>query len=144
VVDLGPINVDRCDVDAHARRRRDHGQTADHLHHHDDVHDLGRRTRRGRRRRQPCEIPVHSYYDAVALGDYERSWSQLTPEFQRGTARSYDYYVEFWDDNDIDVGDVDVREVDQRILVDVELRWNGSAMSSPTVSSSDVAPTGNC
>ena len=43
---------------------------------------------------------MRSYYEAVAAGDYEQSWSQLSPEFQRGKARSFDYYAEFWDEND--------------------------------------------
>ena len=30
------------------------------------------------------------------------------PEFQRGMAQSYDYYVGFWNDNDIEVGDVEL------------------------------------
>jgi hypothetical protein len=71
---------------------------------------------------------VRSYYEAVEVGDYERSWSQLSPEFQRGKARSFDYYAEFWDDNDIDVGDVVLVDADrERAIVDVELRWNGSS-----------------
>lgn len=42
-------------------------------------------------------------------------------------ARSYDYYVGFWNDNDIEVGQVDLVDVDQdRAGVQVELRWNGN------------------
>ena len=75
-----------------------------------------------------AESYVRAYYDAVSVGAYEQSWSQLTPEFQRGKARSYDYYVGFWDDNDIEVGDVVLVDVDpRRAIVDVELRWNGSS-----------------
>ena len=71
---------------------------------------------------------MRAYYDAVAVGNYEQSWSQLTPEFQRGKARSYNYYVEFWDNNDIQVDNVVVVDVDpHRTIVDVELRWNGSS-----------------
>ena len=74
-----------------------------------------------------AEAFLHAYFDAVASGSYERSWSQLAPEFQRGKARSYDYYVGFWNDNDVEVGDV--RLVDataDRAVVNVDLRWNGN------------------
>jgi hypothetical protein len=70
---------------------------------------------------------LHAYFDAVAAGSYEQSWSQLAPEFQRGKARSYDYYVGFWNDNDVEVGDV--RLVDataDMAVINVELRWNGN------------------
>jgi hypothetical protein len=73
------------------------------------------------------EAFLNSYFDAVASGSYERSWSQLAPEFQRGKARSYDYYVGFWNDNDVEIGDV--RLVDataDRAVVNVDLRWNGN------------------
>ena len=74
-----------------------------------------------------AEAFLHAYFDAVTSGSYERSWSQLAPEFQRGKARSYDYYVGFWNDNDVEVGDV--RLVDataDRAVVNVDLRWNGN------------------
>jgi hypothetical protein len=74
------------------------------------------------------ETFVRSYYDAVALGEYPRSWSQLTPEFQRGKARSYEYYVDFWDANDIDVGTVEVVDIKpELVIVEAELRWNGDS-----------------
>ncbi len=76
---------------------------------------------------QEAETFVRAYYDAVAAGNYETSWSQLAPEFQRGMAQSYDYYVGFWNDNDIEVGDVELVDTDQyQAIVHVELRWNGS------------------
>ena len=53
-----------------------------------------------------AEAFLHAYFDAVNSGSYEWSWSQLAPEFQRSKARSYDYYVGFWNDNDVEVGDV--------------------------------------
>ena len=69
-----------------------------------------------------------SYYEAVAAGDYALSWSQLAPEFQSGKARSFDYYVRFWDDNDIEVLEVDLIEVaPEAATVDVAVRWNGSS-----------------
>jgi hypothetical protein len=75
-----------------------------------------------------AESFVRGYFDAVDAGDYPRSWSQLTPEFQQGRARSYEYYVGFWDDNDITVDDVELVEADpSRAIVDVVLRWNGSS-----------------
>ncbi len=77
-----------------------------------------------------AETFVRSYYDAVAAANYETSWSLLAPEFQRGKARSYEYYVGFWNDNDIEVGDVDLVDANQnRAIVNVELRWNGSTTS---------------
>ena len=71
---------------------------------------------------------IRSYYDAVATGNYATSWSQLTPEFQRGMARSYEYYVDFWNGNDIEVGTVHLVDADgEHAVVNAELRWNGSA-----------------
>jgi tRNA A-37 threonylcarbamoyl transferase component Bud32 len=76
---------------------------------------------------EQAETFVRAYYDAVAAGNYETSWSELAPEFQRGMARSYDYYVGFWNDNDIEVGGVELVDTDQdQAIVHVELRWNGS------------------
>jgi hypothetical protein len=71
---------------------------------------------------------IRSYYDAVAAGDYDESWSELAPEFQRGKARSFEYYVDFWNDNDIAVGTVHLVDADEeQAIVNVELRWNGSS-----------------
>ncbi len=70
---------------------------------------------------------MRSYYDSVAARNYEVSWSQLAPEFQSGKALSYEYYVGFWNDNNIEVGDVDLVDANEdRAIVNVELRWNGS------------------
>jgi tRNA A-37 threonylcarbamoyl transferase component Bud32 len=70
---------------------------------------------------------IRSYYDAVANRAYDTSWSQLAPEFQRGKARSYEYYVDFWNDNDIEVGSVHlVDNGGEQAIVNVELRWNDS------------------
>ena len=67
------------------------------------------------------------YYAAVAAGDYETSWAQLTPAFQTGKAQSYEYYTSFWDDNDIQIRKVKLIEssVDDA-RVRAELRWNGA------------------
>ena len=74
-----------------------------------------------------AEAYLRDYYDAVAAGDYERSWAQLAPEFQTGTARSFEYYRGFWDDNDLEVGDVELVRADaDGAVVNAELRWNGS------------------
>ncbi len=74
-----------------------------------------------------AETFVLSYYDAVAAGDYESSWLQLAPEFQQGKAQSYEYYTGFWTDNDVEVGAVELVEAtEDRALVNVELRFNGS------------------
>jgi hypothetical protein len=75
---------------------------------------------------------LRTYYDDVAAGDYERSWVQLAPEFQRGTAVSFEYYTDFWDDNDVELGAVELVGADaERAVVNAELYWNGS--SSPTL-----------
>jgi hypothetical protein len=75
---------------------------------------------------------LRTYYDDVAAGDYERSWMQLAPEFQRGTAVSFEYYTDFWDDNDVELGAVELVSADaERAVVNAELYWNGS--SSPTL-----------
>jgi serine/threonine protein kinase len=74
-----------------------------------------------------AETFLRSYFDAVASGNYAWSWSRLAPEFQRGKARSYDYYVGFWNDNDVEVGDVQlVDATDDRAIVSVDLLWNGN------------------
>jgi hypothetical protein len=63
----------------------------------------------------------------VANQAYATSWSELAPEFQRGKARSYEYYVDFWNENDIEVGGVHLVDDDgEQAIVNVELRWNGS------------------
>ena len=63
----------------------------------------------------------------MAAGDYDASWSQLAPEFQRGKAVSFDYYVRFWNENDVEVGDVWVLSVVERdATLRVDLRWNRS------------------
>jgi serine/threonine protein kinase len=70
---------------------------------------------------------VRTYYDLVRVGDYEASWSRLAPEFQRGRARSYEYYVDFWNDNDAQVEGVQlVESTPDRAVVIVDLRLNGS------------------
>jgi tRNA A-37 threonylcarbamoyl transferase component Bud32 len=77
-----------------------------------------------------AEAFIGSYFDAVTARDYETTWSQLAPEFQRGKARSYEYYVDFWNHNDIEVRTVHLVDADEeQAIVNVELRWN----SSPTV-----------
>ena len=69
---------------------------------------------------------MRDYYDSVAAGDYQTSWAELAPEFQRGRAQSYEYYTSFWDENDIEIGDVRfVSAQGDEALVDVDLRWNG-------------------
>jgi serine/threonine protein kinase len=70
---------------------------------------------------------VRTYYDLVGVGDYEASWSRLAPEFQRGRARSYEYYVDFWNQNDAQVDGVQlVESTPDRAVVIVDLRLNGS------------------
>ena len=77
---------------------------------------------------QGIESFVRTYYDAVGARNYETSWAQLTPEFQRGMSRSYEYYVSFWNDNDVEVVDVElVRSDEEGATVNVELRWNDDA-----------------
>ena len=79
-----------------------------------------------------AEAFVRSYYDAVAGGNYELSWSQLAPEFQRGKARSYDYYVGFWNENDLDVGDIAMVEADQDSNLMMLLKFTSSMISNPS------------
>ena len=67
-----------------------------------------------------------TYYDEVNAGEYTSSWARLTPEFQNGMARSFDYYVDFWDENDVEVRGVQLvssNTIEARVHVD--LRWNG-------------------
>jgi hypothetical protein len=68
---------------------------------------------------------LHGYYDDVAAGRYDLSWSRLTSPFQRGTAHSYEYYTGFWDTNDAALGAMElVRASDDTIVVNAALRWN--------------------
>jgi serine/threonine-protein kinase PknK len=79
-----------------------------------------------------AERYVRTYYADVAAGDYERTWVQLAPEFQRGMAVSFEYYTDFWDDNAVELGAVELVDADaDRAVVNAELYWNGS--SSPTL-----------
>ena len=74
-----------------------------------------------------AENLLRDYYAQVAAGDYATSWSQLAPEFQSGKARSFEYYSEFWDENDIEVGEIELVESHAReAIVYVDLRWNDS------------------
>ena len=52
---------------------------------------------------------VVSYYASVAAGDYETSWSQLSPEFQRTRSVSFRDYVHFWDRYDLEILAIDPR-----------------------------------
>jgi eukaryotic-like serine/threonine-protein kinase len=73
-----------------------------------------------------AEAFFRDYYAAVEAGDYETSWAQLTPAFQSGPARSFDYYVSFWDANDVELRKVRMIESsDAEALVRADLRWNG-------------------
>src|SRR4029450_2922999 len=73
-----------------------------------------------------AEASFRDYYAAVEAGDYETSWAQLTPAFQSGPARSFDYYVSFWDANDVELRKVRMIESsDAEALVRADLRWNG-------------------
>ena len=70
---------------------------------------------------------IRDYYAEVAARDYDASWSQLAPEFQRGKAVSFDYYVGFWNENDVEVGEVAVVRAGERdATLHVDLRWNRS------------------
>jgi eukaryotic-like serine/threonine-protein kinase len=69
---------------------------------------------------------LSDYYAAVGAGDYETSWAQLTPEFQNGKARSFEYYTSFWDANDVDLRRVAaVQTGEDAARVRADLRWNG-------------------
>ena len=72
-----------------------------------------------------AEAFVRDYYAAVEAGDYETSWAQLTPEFQSGKARSFEYYASFWEANDIELRKVRMIESsDSEARVHADLRWN--------------------
>jgi len=80
---------------------------------------------------QEAEVFLRSYYGAVAAGDYATSWSELTPEFQQGKARSYDYYARFWDANDVDVGTINLIDATGgELVVRAVLRWNDQATTT--------------
>ena len=69
---------------------------------------------------------VDAYYAGVAAGDYQRTWAELSPEFQNGRAQSYSYYTSFWDKNDVTIGDIRFVSANaDEALVDVDLQWNG-------------------
>jgi len=68
---------------------------------------------------------LSDYYAAVDARDYETSWAQLTPEFQTGKARSFEYYTSFWDANDVELRRVvTVESSDDEARVRADLRWN--------------------
>jgi serine/threonine protein kinase len=74
-----------------------------------------------------AEAFLTDYYAAVEAGDYETSWAQLTPEFQSGKARSFEYYTSFWEANDIELRKVRlVDSSDNEARVRADLRWNAS------------------
>jgi cytoskeletal protein RodZ len=74
-----------------------------------------------------AEVFLGDYYAAVEGGDYQTSWAQLTPEFQSGKARSFEYYVDFWNDNEIELRRVRVIESsDDEARIRADLRWNDS------------------
>ena len=69
---------------------------------------------------------VDAYYAAVAAGDYQTTWAELSPQFQNGRAQSYAYYSSFWDKNDVTIGDIRfVSASADEAQVDVDLQWNG-------------------
>jgi hypothetical protein len=73
-----------------------------------------------------AEAFMADYYSRVNDGDYEVTWDLLAPEFKEQRNLEYDEYVDFWNDNDIEVTDVDFVSSDaQTAIVRVELRWNG-------------------
>jgi hypothetical protein len=77
--------------------------------------------------KRDAEAFVTDYYAAVEAGDYETSWAQLTPEFQSGKARSFEYYTSFWEANDIELRKVQLIESsDNEARLRADLRWNAS------------------
>jgi serine/threonine protein kinase len=77
--------------------------------------------------KRDAEAFLTDYYAAVEAGDYETTWAQLTPEFQTGKARSYEYYTSFWEANDIELRKVRLIESsDNEARVRADLRWNAS------------------
>ena len=87
--------------------------------------------------KRDAEAFLTDYYAAIEAGDYETSWAQLTPEFQSGKARSFEYYTSFWEANDIELRKVRMIESsDNEARLRADLRWNASAGGSPTSFSS--------
>jgi tRNA A-37 threonylcarbamoyl transferase component Bud32 len=77
--------------------------------------------------KRDAEAFLTDYYAAVEAGDYETSWAQLTPEFQSGKARSFEYYTSFWEANDIELRKVRLIESsDNEARLRADLRWNAS------------------
>jgi hypothetical protein len=75
---------------------------------------------------QEVEAFILDYYAHVADGDYEVTWNQLAPEFIEGRELTFDEYVEFWEENDVEVSDADFVSSDEdRAIVRLDLRWNG-------------------
>jgi eukaryotic-like serine/threonine-protein kinase len=78
--------------------------------------------------KRDAEAFLADYYAAVEAGDYETSWAQLTPEFQSGKARSFEYYTSFWEANDIELRKVRLIESsDNEARLRADLRWNASS-----------------
>ena len=68
---------------------------------------------------------LRDYYAAVEAADYDTSWAQLTPDFQTGKARSFEYYTSFWEANDVELRKVrTIESSDDAARVRAELRWN--------------------
>ncbi len=69
---------------------------------------------------------LRDYYAAVEAAAYDTSWAQLTPDFQSGKARSFEYYTSFWDENDVELKKVKtIESSDGAARVRADLRWNG-------------------
>lgn len=71
---------------------------------------------------------MRTYYDEVEAGDYEDSWAKLAPDFRvNGNSITYDYYVDFWDGDDIRVRSAELLRADRdEAVIRVALSWNGS------------------
>ncbi|MEB3829894.1 protein kinase domain-containing protein [Phormidium sp. CCY1219] len=69
---------------------------------------------------------IRSYYENINDREYRRTWSMLSPEFQRTGSESYQEYVEWWDS----IRQVRVRRVnqistrDEVAIADVALTYN--------------------
>ena len=78
-------------------------------------------------RRRSCATTTRRSRPATTNGRGPSS----PPSSSAGRARSFEYYVDFWNDNDVDVGDVVMVSVDANMaIVDVELNWTQTGGAS--------------
>ena len=65
---------------------------------------------------------MRDYYQAVSVGDYQRSWSQLTPQFQEESG-GFGQYNSFWRTID-DITVIDMEADPERLSVTYTVRYD--------------------